>query len=51
MKFYQKRGFALVVLVLAFFVGLSPVLLIVGAGLAGYVAQRLFKLGEGGKAK
>lgn len=41
----------LVVLVLAFFVGLSPVLLIVGAGLAGYVAQRLFKLGEGGKAK
>lgn len=41
----------LVVLVLAFFVGLSPVLLIVSAGLAGYVAQRLFKLGEGGKAK
>lgn len=44
-------GIFLVVLVLAFFVGLSPVLLIVGAGLAGYVAQRLFKLGEGGKAK
>ena len=41
----------LVVLALAFFGGLSPVLLIVGAGLAGYVAQRLFRLGEGGKAK
>ena len=44
-------GIFLVVLVLAFFVGLSPVLLIVGAGLAGYVAQRLFKLEERGKAK
>lgn len=40
-----------VVLVLAFFVGLSPVLLIVGAGLVGYVARRICKLGEGGKAK
>ena len=41
----------LVVLVLAFFVGLSPVLLIVGAGLVGYVTRQLLKLGKGGKAK
>ena len=39
-----------VVLVLAFFVGLSPALLIVGAGLVGYVTRQLFKLGKGGSA-
>lgn len=37
------------VLVLAFFVGLSPVLLILGAGFAGYVVRRLGDLSKGGK--
>ena len=41
-------GIFLVVLVLAFLVGLSPVLLIVAAGLTGYVVRRLLKLGKGG---
>lgn len=40
----------LLVLVLAFFVGLSPVLLILGAGLAGYVVRRLADLSKGGKS-
>lgn len=39
----------LVVLGLAFFTGLSPVLLILGAGLAGYVARRLAGLAKGGE--
>ena len=41
----------LVVLVLGFWVGLSPVLLIVGAGLVGYVAYYLLKLSRGGEGK
>ena len=41
----------LVVLALAFFAGLSPVLLVVGAGLVGYVARRLLKLEKGGTAE
>ncbi|MEA4934385.1 MAG: chromate transporter [Lawsonibacter sp.] len=41
----------LVVLALAFFVGLSPVLLILGAGLTGYVVRRLAGLVLGGKGK
>lgn len=41
----------LAVLALAFLVGVSPVLLIVGAGLVGYVARQLFKLEKGGTAK
>ena len=39
----------LVVLVLAFFAGLSPVLLVVGSGLAGYVGRRLKNLQKGGE--
>ena len=43
-------GIFLVVLVLAFFFGLSPVLLVVAAGLAGYVARHMAGLGkEAGK--
>lgn len=38
-----------VVLALAFFVGLSPVILILGAGLAGYVSRRLLGLSKGGE--
>ena len=41
----------LVALVLAFFVGLSPVILIVCAGVVGYVARRLVKLSGGGAEK
>ena len=41
-------GIFLVVLILAFVVGLSPVLLIVAAGLTGYVVRRLLKLEKGG---
>ncbi|MCI8421994.1 MAG: chromate transporter [Lawsonibacter sp.] len=41
----------LVVLGLAFFVGLSPVLLIVGAGLVGYVARCLAGMKQGGEGK
>lgn len=41
----------LAVLVLAFAVGLSPVLLIVCAGLVGYVARQLFRLGKRGDDK
>ena len=41
-------GIFLVVLVLAFVVGLSPVLLIVAAGVSGYVFRRLLGLGKGG---
>lgn len=41
----------LAVVVLAFFVGLSPVLLILGAGLAGYVVRRLAGLVRGGEGK
>ena len=41
----------LAVLALAFFVGLSPVLLILCAGLVGYVASRLTKLSKGEGAK
>lgn len=37
----------LAVLALAFFVGLSPAILIVCAGLVGYVTRRLLKLGKG----
>ena len=39
----------LVVLALAFFVGLSPVLLIVCAGLVGYVSRQIRKLSKGGE--
>ena len=39
----------LAVLILAVFVGLSPVLLIVCAGLVGYVARRLSQLRKGEK--
>jgi len=39
-------GIFLVVLVLAFFVGLPPVWLIVAAGVAGYVAKRLLGYGK-----
>ena len=38
----------LAVLALAFVAGLSPVLLIVGAGLTGYVVCRILKLNKGG---
>lgn len=38
----------LAVLVLAFVAGLSPVLLIVGAGLTGYVVCQILKLNKGG---
>ena len=41
----------LAVLALAFFVGLSPAIHIVCAGLAGYVARRLVKLNKGGEGK
>ena len=41
----------LVVLVLGFVVGVSPVILIVAAGLAGFVAYRLLKLSKGGEGK
>ena len=41
----------LAALVLAFFVGLSPVILIVCAGVVGYVARRLVKLSGGGAEK
>ena len=44
-------GIFLVAVVLAFFVGLSPVLLIVAAGLVGYVVRMLWKLELGGSAK
>ena len=44
-------GIFLVVLVLAFFVGLSPVLLIVAAGVVGYAARMLQKLSKGGSEK
>lgn len=44
-------GIFLAVLALNFFVGLSPVLLIVAAGLVGYVTKQMLKLGkEGGEA-
>ena len=39
----------LVVLALAFFAGLSPVLLVVLAGVAGYMARQLARLGKGDK--
>jgi len=41
----------LVVLVLAFFWGLSPVLLVVCSGLAGYTAKRLSGMGKDGEGK
>ena len=41
----------LAVVLLAFFAGLSPVLLIVAAGLAGYVVRELLKLELGGNEK
>lgn len=44
-------GIFLVVLALAFFVGLSPVILIVCAGLVGYVARRLAGLKKGDEDK
>ena len=44
-------GIFLAAVVLAFFVGLSPVLLIVAAGLVGYVVRMLWKLELGGSAK
>ena len=40
-----------VVLALGFFVGVSPVILIVCAGVVGYVAYRLLKLSKGGDDK
>ena len=40
-------GIFLAVLVLAFFFGLSPVLLVVAAGLTGYVARQMAGLGKG----
>lgn len=42
-------GIFLVVLVLAFFGGLSPVLLVVLAGVAGYVVRRMAGFGKEGK--
>ena len=42
-------GIFLAVLVLAFFAGLSPVLLVVGAGLTGYVTRRMAWLRKEGK--
>lgn len=39
------------VLTLAFFVGVSPAILIVCAGLVGYVSRRLLKLSKGGEGK
>jgi len=39
------------VLVLAFFWGLSPVILVVCAGLVGYTAKRLAGLGKDGEGK
>ncbi|MGI5963346.1 MAG: chromate transporter [Lawsonibacter sp.] len=44
-------GIFLVVLALAFFVGLSPVILIVAAGLVGYVTRQLKRLSKGGEGK
>ena len=44
-------GIFLVVLVLAFFVGLSPALLVVGAGVVGYVTRRLMTLNKEGRGK
>lgn len=41
----------LAVLGLAFFVGVSPAILIVGAGVAGYVLRRLVRLSKGGEEK
>ena len=41
----------LVVLVLAFFWGISPVLLVVCSGLAGYTAKRLSGMGKDGEGK
>ena len=41
----------LVVLALGFVVGVSPVILIVAAGLTGFVAYRLLKLSKGGEGK
>ena len=41
----------LVVLALAFFVGLSPAILVVCAGVVGYVTRRLLKLGKEAEGK
>ena len=41
----------LVVLGLAFFAGLSPAILIVCAGVVGYVTRRLLKLGKEAEGK
>ena len=44
-------GIFLAALVLAFFFGLSPVIIVVCAGLTGYVAKRLTGLEKGGEGK
>lgn len=50
-KDHVTAGIFLAALVLAFFFGLSPVIIVVCAGLAGYVARRLAGLGKGAEGK